>query len=33
MKNGKKRFGGDWPFSLMDMEYVTEYFAAKKKTE
>jgi len=33
MKNGKKRFGSDWPFSLMDSQYVQNYFAEKKKME
>ena len=33
MKNGKKRFGSDWPFSLMDAQYVQNYFAEKKKME
>jgi len=33
MKNGKKRFEGNWPFSLMDVQYVKEYFDEKKKFE
>ena len=30
MKRGKERFGANWPFSLMDMQLMDEYFKEYK---
>ena len=33
MKDGKKRFQGDWPFSLIDIEWVNRYYDSIKKSQ
>ena len=33
MKRGKERFGSNWPFSLMDMQLMDEYFKEYKSNQ
>ena len=33
MKRGKDRFGSSWPFSLMDMPLMDEYFRQYKEKQ
>ena len=33
MKDGKKRFQGDWPFSLIDIDWVNQYYDSIKKSQ
>lgn len=33
MKRGKEKFGKNWPFSLMDMHVMDEYFRQYKNNE